>query len=200
MKNGWIPYAGVAVLSIGAGVAIAGLPDNTSVDAVIIAPSATAASDTTVAESTPDTTNASAGETTTPSATTTPASTTATPTPTSPSTTPTTPSTTTPPDDLVARADLIVTAANGANVAGTAARSAEFLESIGYVDVVPRDGTAVENVTVIYFADGFQREADRLAADWDLLPQFVAPIDVAPTVLELPADTQLLAYVGLDRA
>ena len=36
--------------------------------------------------------------------------------------------------------------------------------------------------------------------DWDLLPEFVAPLAEAPAGLDLPAETELLVYVGLDRA
>jgi hypothetical protein len=91
-------------------------------------------------------------------------------------------------------------AASGANIIGAASRAADFLQSIGYVDGVPRDGTAVVDLTVVYFADGFRVAALRLAADWDLRPESGAPIADAPTVLDLPADRELLVYVGLDRA
>ena len=48
MKHQWMAYVIVALLSIGAGVAIAGLPNNVSVDATIVAPSTTEPPATTV--------------------------------------------------------------------------------------------------------------------------------------------------------
>jgi hypothetical protein len=63
-----------------------------------------------------------------------------------------------------------------------------------------RDGTDIVELTTIYFADGFEDAALRLAADLDLLPFFVAPIAVMPTVTELPEDVELVVYIGLDRA
>jgi hypothetical protein len=50
------------------------------------------------------------------------------------------------------------------------------------------------------FAEGFEDAALRLAADFDLLPDFVAPIEDAPSVVGLPDDIELLVYVGIDRS
>ena len=52
MKHQWMAYVIVALLSIGAGVAIAGLPDNVPVDATIIPPTTTEAPEPTVARTT----------------------------------------------------------------------------------------------------------------------------------------------------
>jgi hypothetical protein len=42
--------------------------------------------------------------------------------------------------------------------------------------------------------------AARMAEEFELLPVFVAPLDDAPEVIDLPDDTELLAYIGIDRA
>ena len=63
-----------------------------------------------------------------------------------------------------------------------------------------RNGTNIVEFTVVYYAEGFEESALRIADDLDLLPDFVAPIDDAPVVPDLPADAELLVYVGLDRA
>ena len=56
MKHQWLAYVIVALLSIGAGVAIAGLPDNVSVDATVIPTTTTDAREPTVPETTGPTT------------------------------------------------------------------------------------------------------------------------------------------------
>jgi len=205
MKMPWMAYVVVAVLSIGAGVAIAGLPTNVEVDATII----------------PPVTTDEPGSTTTSAVTTTPASTEPEPTqpestdaqptdpqPTDPESTdpdPTAPDTsdptgTTEPELVLPdRSEIVTVTANGAAVGGTATRWSELLEGLGYVDVQPLDGTLVVDLSVVYHADGFEGAALRLAEDMALLPEFVAPLAEAPEVLALPDDVQLLAYVGLDR-
>jgi hypothetical protein len=190
MKHQWLAYVIVGLLSIGAGVAIAGLPDNVPVDATIIPPTTTEAPPPTVPETTAPPTTATP-DTTTPETTE--------PETTEPETTE--PDTTDPEvDELAERSELIVVAANGANVAGTAVRLAELLEGLGYVDVLPLNGSDIVEFTTIYFAEGFEDAAVRLADDLDLLAEFVAPLEDAPSVAELPADTELLAYIGRDRA
>ena len=188
MKHQWLAYVVVGLLSIGAGVAIAGLPNNVPVDATIIPPTTTEAPAPTVPETTV--------------APTTTASTTTVPSTTEPETTE--PETTEPDDSVAAeladRDELVVIAANGANIAGAGARAVARLEELGYADVVTRNGTTVVDFTVIYYAEGFEDAAARLADDLELLPDFVGPIEDAPTVSELPADAELLAYIGIDRA
>ncbi len=197
MKHQWLAYVIVGLLAIGAGVAIAGLPNNEPVDATISPSTSTVAPDPTVT-TVPETT---APETTEPE-------------PTAPETTPpeqtvpetTEPETTVPsttdsvPAVLPDRSELNVTAANGANVAGAALRMATRLEEIGYVGVLPLNGTDIFEFTVVYYADGFDGSALRLAEDLDLLPDFVAPLENSPSVADLPADVELLVYVGRDRA
>jgi len=192
MKHQWLAYLIVALLSIGAGVAIAGLPNNTPVDATIVAPTTTIAAAptsevaTTIVETTlPATTvpETTVPETTAPDATST-----------------TSTSTTLPADDLPPRSELFTIVANGANVSGAAGRNLEQLELIGYTNIAPRNGTATVDFTTVYFADGLEDAALRLAEDLELLPEFVAPLIDAPQVFDLPDDVQLLAYIGLDRA
>ena len=52
----------------------------------------------------------------------------------------------------------------------------------------------------MFYVDGFEEAALRMADDLSLLPGFVAPLDGAPSVADLPADTELLVYIGRDRA
>ena len=192
MKHQWLAYVVVGLLSIGAGVAIAGLPNNVPVDATIIPPTTTEAPaptlpTTTVPETTvPDTTEP---ETTEPDTT-------------EPDTTE--PDTTDPADSVPAelpeRSELAVAAANGANVAGAALAVATQLEELGYAEVLPLNGSDIVELTTVYFAEGFDEAALRMAEDLDLLPEFVVPLDDAPTVADLPADIELLVYIGRDRA
>jgi len=102
--------------------------------------------------------------------------------------------------ELPERSEIIVVAANGANVAGAAGNIATWLEGIGYVDVLPVNGSDIVKFTTVYFADGFEDAALRMTEDLDLLPVFVAPAGDAPSVDSLPADVGLLVYIGRDRA
>ena len=52
----------------------------------------------------------------------------------------------------------------------------------------------------MYYADGFEAAAARMAADLALYPDFIAPLASAPEIPNLPADVDLLVYVGVDRA
>ena len=191
MKHQWMAYVIVALLSIGAGVAIAGLPNNVPVNATIVPP-------TTTERPTPNAPTTEVPETTT-APTTTDGQETTKPGTTEPETTE--PETT----DSVAlgiseRSELTVVVANGAGIAGTAARNVVRLTELGYTDVTSRDGVETFEFTTIYYADGFEAVALRMANDLQLLPEFVAPLTDAPEVLGLPVDLQLLAYIGVDRA
>jgi hypothetical protein len=104
------------------------------------------------------------------------------------------------PGDLPDRSELFTIVANGSNISGAAGRNVERLQAIGYTDIAPRNGTAIFEFTTVYFADGLEEAALRLAEDLELLPDFVAPLSEAPEVLDLPADVELLAYIGIDRA
>lgn len=184
MKRQWMAYVIVALLAIGAGVAIAGLPNNVPVDATIIPPT-----DTEAPESTPTTVAPVTTDTTTPDTT----------APDIPATTE--PETeTTDPAALPDRADIVVAVANGSGAAGAAARNVERLADLGYEDVTGLDGTEIVEFTIVYFADGLDAAAARTAEELDLLPLFVAPLADAPDVIDLADDTELLAYIGIDRA
>lgn len=190
MKHQWMAYVIVALLAIGAGVAIAGLPDNVPVDATIVPSTSTDASAPTTADTTtPETTTP---DTTTPDTTT--ADTTA------PATTDPNVTETTEPEALPDRAEIVVAVANGAGIAGTAARNVERLAALGYENLTQHDGTEIVEFTVIHFADGFEAAAARMAEEFELLPVFIAPLADAPDVIDLPDDTELLAYIGIDRA
>jgi hypothetical protein len=186
MKHQWLAYVIVAILSIGAGVAIAGLPNDVPVDATIVVPVTTGVPETTLAAAT---TTTVASETT--AVPTTEASTT-----TTAATTTVSATTTTIP--LPDRSEIAASTANGSGLQGSAARVADFLETLGYVDVTRYDGTEVVDLTIVYYADGFEEAAVRMAEDLDLLPEFIAPIAEAPPVLNIGL-AQLLVYVGLDR-
>jgi cytoskeletal protein RodZ len=205
MKNQWMAHVIVALLAVGAGVAIAGLPNNVPVDATITAPTTepTGTTADTTASTPPPTTEAASTtqapvttdvpETTAPSDTTVP-----------PTSEPdvTEPDVTEPtePDAVPDRADIVVAVANGNGVAGSAARNVAFLDELGYEILTQHDGTEVADFTVIYFAPGSEAAAARMAQEYDLLPVFIAPLADAPAVFDLPAATELLAYIGADRA
>ena len=191
MKHQWLAYLVVGLLSIGAGVAIAGLPNDVPVDATIVPPTTTDVPEPTVATTPPTTTTEpdTTSETTEPETTQSDTSDTTEPD-----------ATDSVPGELGERSEIVVAAANGSNVAGAALRVAAQFEELGYVDVVTLDGSEIVEFTTIYFVDGFEDAALRMADDLQLLADFVAPIEESPAVADLPADTELLAYIGRDRA
>ena len=175
-----MPYVIVSLLAIAVGVAVAGLPNDAPASAVIVV-----SASTDVSEPEADTTTTVPPETTV--VPTTAASTTTKPL--------TTTSTTVP---LLDRDQIVAAAVNGTGVQGAAGRVADQLEGLGYVDVGKADGTDILDFTVIYFVDGYEETAARMAADLDLHPDFIAPIADAPEIPDLGL-VQLVAYVGVDR-
>ncbi len=198
MKNQWMAYVIVAVISALAGVAIAGPPNNVGTDATIIvpesiastttvAPVATAAPSTTVAaepdaelDAEPDVAeepDENATTTTEPAATT----------------------TTTEVDTLVAPADLIVVSVNGAGTAGLATRVRNELRDAGYTATRATDGTTFVDDTVVYFFPLFEREAALVAEQLGLDPADVQAIEFAPQFGQIDGD-QVAVYIGRDRS
>ena len=175
MKYPWLAYVMVAFVSIGAGVAIAGMPNNVPIDATVVPPTTTEVPTPTVPESTvPTTTEPEVVETTEPE--------------------------TTVSVQVPERAEIIVGVANGAGIAGAAARTVMRLTELGYVDLIALDGTEVVQLTTVYYADGFEQAALQMANDLELLSESIAPLAEAPEIADLAVDTQLLAYVGADLA
>lgn len=188
MKHQWLAYVIVAVLSIGAGVAIAGLPDSVPDSPTVIPPSTTAAPETTVVTTTiPPTTS------------TTPAPTTTRPPATTTTTEPDETTTTTTIDPLPARAEVPVAVTNATGRSGVAQSTADLLEGLGYVNVDAITSDDVADVTIVYYSAGNDGLAVRMAADLGLAPDAIAPIDTAPSTQDFGL-AQLLVSVGADRA
>lgn len=202
----WV-YIGVIVLSIGAGVAIAGLPDSSAEEPTIQPPvasestvAATEPADTEPAATEPAATEPDESSTTSSEA---PATTEPAPTSTTSETTTSEAATTTVPAptttaELPERADIALEVANGANVGGAATRVGDALEELGYGGVGSFDGELVVDRTAVFAIEGFQGPADRLAAEVGLEPGLVFPIETAPDVGGLPEATELLLYLGRD--
>ena len=193
----WV-YVSVVILSIGAGVAIAGIPESAAQEPRLPLPSTTevigqddAAPGTESVVTEPIATEpagTTAPETTIESSTTT--------TTTTSSTTTTTTTTTTVP--LPDRSEVPVRVANGANVGGSATRVSNALEELGYVDVRSFDGDVIVDVTAIYAAEGFEGPAERLSEEVGLEPGLVFPIEVVPDVPGLGTSTRIVLYLGRD--
>jgi hypothetical protein len=79
----------------------------------------------------------------------------------------------TPPPALVPEANVRIVVANAANIAGLAARTADALRQLGYVNLVATDALGDRFDSVIYYVDGRYDEAMRLAAQLGLDPQRV---------------------------
>jgi hypothetical protein len=100
-------------------------------------------------------------------------------------------------DDGLDRADLVVDIANGANRAGLATETATALGTLGYVNVQAAN-TALAGTSTVYFAQGFEREASRLALDIGLPASAIVPIDGAPPI-EPNRLVQLIVVLGTDQ-
>lgn len=207
----WV-YVVVAVLSLGAGVAIAGLPTFEDREPTIQPPTETTTTTTTTTSTVaPSTTEAPAVESddvTSESLISTgddesddeadendapeePAVTEA-------ATETSTTTTTTVPTPLAQRDELDVVVVNAAERAGVASLGSDLLEEVGYVDVGAFDGSEIFDVTVVFAAGGVQGEAERLAQEVGIQPDLIFPIDTAPTVSRLRDGVQLMVYVGRD--
>jgi cytoskeletal protein RodZ len=192
MKHQWLAYVVVAILSIGAGVAIAGMPDSVPESETIIPPSTTVAPEPTL----PSTTEPAATTTERPDTE---------PTDTEP--TDTEPTDTAPTDTAIAsatsalpeRATVTVAVANGSGRAGVAVENRDVLVGLGYANVPALNAEEVVDATTVYYAPGSDAVAERMAADLGLPPEAVAPITTAPGVQDLDV-VQLLVYIGADRA
>jgi cytoskeletal protein RodZ len=204
----WV-YIVVVVLSVGAGVAIAGLPNSVAQDPTIQLPATTEASEPEPVGTDPADTEPTATEpaATDPAVTdpvdtepensiesTTATSTTTTTTTTTAPTTTTTTSTSVP---LPERSEVDVEVVNAANVGGAASRVSSALEDLGYVDVGSFDGREIVDVTIIYAEEGFQGPADRLAAEIGMEPGLVFPISAAPDIDGL-VTAELIVLLGRD--
>ena len=185
MKNQWLAYVIVAVISALAGVAIAGPPNNVGVEPTIVVPASTTTTTTTVA---PTTTVEGPAETTPdtePDATTTTIE--------APETT-----TTLAIEPEVDPAELGVVTANGAGSQGLATRVRNELRDAGYTETRATDGTTIVDETVVYFYPLLIREAAGVAEALDLDPTEILPIEEAPDYPELEGD-QVVVYLGRDQ-
>jgi hypothetical protein len=184
MKNQWMAYVIVAVISALAGVAIAGPPNNVGTEATIVVP-ATTVPTTTVVTTTTDAPAVEDPVETTPVAT-------------DPvETTTTVPETTTTTEPEVDRASVIVVSINGAGTQGLATRVQNELIEAGFVQARATDGTTLVDDTVVYFLPGFAREAVEVAFELDLEFTDVKPIEDAPSFGQLEGD-QVAVYLGRD--
>lgn len=207
----WV-YIVVAVLSLGAGVAIAGVPTFEEREATIAPPTdASAASPSDAAtdaeaevDATPDSdaplfeaaeTNGDVAIDAT-ADTSSAVDETEADEPAAQDTTTTSTTTTTVP--LIDRAVLEMAAANGANVGGAASSASAALEAAGYADVVSFDGGDIVEVTVIFAGEGLQAEAERLAADIGIEPTLVFPLPDAPGIDSLSVSVEIVVYLGRD--
>ncbi len=105
-----------------------------------------------------------------------------------------------PLSDLPTRAEVTVVVANGTDIGALAAATVDFLEQNGYAEVVDTEGTELAAVTTVYFVEGSESSAVRLAGDLFLPPTSVAPIEIAPDVGVDLDGVELLAYLGDDQA
>lgn len=185
MKNQWLAYVIVAVISALAGVAIAGPPNNVGTEPTIIVPDSTVPATTVATTVAPTTTIEAPTPSTEPEVTTTTIE--------APETT-----TTLAIEPEVDPAELGVVTANGAGSQGLATRVRDELRDAGYTETRATDGTTIVDETVVYFYPLLIREAAGVAEALDLDPTEILPIEEAPDYPELEGD-QVVVYLGRDQ-
>lgn len=173
-------YVVVALISVVAGVAIAGSPNTVAVPATITTVPASATTTTTTPPATTvvtTTTEADVATTEPEVASTEPA-----------------PTTTVPAPDP---ADIVVAAVNGAGTQGLASDVRDRLVFFGYTQARATDGTTLVDETVVYFFDGFEAEAAEIARFFELDPESIRPVAEAPEFGTVDGD-QVAVYIGRD--
>lgn len=180
MKNQWMAFALVAVLSALAGVAVAGAPRTTAVPPTITSSGTTTTSLAPAPETTVVTTTTAAEVTTTVETSTTVRPTT----------------TTEPAPDA---ADIVVVAVNGAGTQGLATTVQNELLFFGFEQARATDGTTLVDDTVVYYFPGFEREAEEIARFFELDPSTIEPVADAPEFGRVDGD-QVAVYIGRDRS
>lgn len=185
MKPSLIVAVATGLLSVGAGVAIAGVPTTPAGDGLVI----------TAVPTTTSTTIPIVPDTVAPLPTTTTTTTLAVTTSSGQNLTPTT---LPQPRPLVDRGELAVVTANGAGVAGIAGSTAEALLADGYVTVEAVDAPAVVEQSIVYHPADLAAEAIRLAGDLGWGIGNIAPIDAAPELVTT-VEADLVAVIGTDQ-
>jgi hypothetical protein len=91
-----------------------------------------------------------------------------------------------------------VVVANGGDAAGIAGDVVADLSELGYERAFKTDGLDTADTTIVYFEDGYQDEAVRLAADVGLAADAITPLEGAPGVEGSVGAIELLLYLGRD--
>jgi hypothetical protein len=92
---------------------------------------------------------------------------------------------------------VFVVVGNASDTFGLATQTTTRLQELGYVFVVRSDGITESEDTAIYFADGYEGEARRLAFQIGVPLSLIEPMPDEP-IVEGNADEDLLLYLGND--
>jgi len=105
----------------------------------------------------------------------------------------------TAPPATVPPAEVKVVAANGAGISGLAGATTDFLATQGYTNSVATDSPADVATTVVYYADGFQPNAEAIAAALGLPADRAQPlVPETPVANDQPADAAIVVSIGPD--
>ena len=88
--------------------------------------------------------------------------------------------------------------ANGAGIQGAAGKAADTLKAAGYVAVAGNSPNRVQTTTV-YYTEGFQAEAQAVAASLGTPAEAVQPMPTPPPVADIQG-AQVLVVLGPDIA
>jgi LytR cell envelope-related transcriptional attenuator len=117
---------------------------------------------------------------------------------TAPATTTTAPATTTaeePPAAPPARAEIGLAVLNATDVQGAAGRAADEAESLGYTGVTTGNAPTTTEPSTVYFRQGQEAAADRVAADLQVAQ--VSPLPASGGLAAaVPADAEVVLVIG----
>lgn len=98
---------------------------------------------------------------------------------------------------LLRESSVVVVVANASDTFGLATLSADRIRDFGYVFVIRSDGLQELENTAIYFAEGFQGEARRLAGQIGVPLRLVDPLPEGP-LYEGDIDAEVVVMLGND--
>jgi hypothetical protein len=106
--------------------------------------------------------------------------------------------TTAAPSVEVAPADVKVVVANGAGISGLASETGDFLATQGYTNTVATDAPGDVALTAVYYAEGFQANAEAIGAMFNLPPEQIQPLPAEPVANDQPVDAAVILVLGPD--
>lgn len=92
---------------------------------------------------------------------------------------------------------VVVVVANASDTLGLASQTIDDVAEFGYVFVIKTDGLQESEHTAVYFAEGYEGEAERLADQLGVDRRLVAPLP-DEQILKGTSDPDVVLWLGND--